>query len=349
MGELVRRMDYERRAKDLIKENAKSRFLTKEYSRPVQSANDLAMRKRQKIFGDINEDIRTCGVKHAAEKINLEYFRRNLGVVSINFDERHFQPSKSRRAKSASVKNARDIVNGLPTDCALDYGPGNRLMVFTNKSKMIYQASGSNKTSRAAPATQVTTLNNKRPATCIPTKKSDDSPSFNKSLFYRNDNFMNHYKTSQSARAPTNEERGSKSAHFSPATARPSGGGVTRSFTTNQAWGSTDSDSDSDENETYNTNDDNVDENVSINGQEKTQRRKKGKIQTLKSFRSLKNEHTYMEGELPDARRDKLNMMKNAERRKFLDIQNRIKDFYVEMKKRNKENGDVEFFTIDTQ
>ncbi|XP_033747449.1 uncharacterized protein LOC117332586 [Pecten maximus] len=140
MGELVRRLDYERRSSHLFKKDPKTRFLTKEFSQPVKSANALVQRSKVKTLANLREEIKFFGIKHDQEKVSLEIFRKGLGLKSVNFEESHFQQTRCR--SSMVVKNSYElsadrILRTVPSNYVLDFGPGNRPIYTTNDPKKI--------------------------------------------------------------------------------------------------------------------------------------------------------------------------------------------------------------------
>lgn len=140
MGELVRRMDYERRASHLFRKDPKTRFLTKEFSQPVKSANALVQRSKVKTLANLREEIKFFGIKHDQERVNLEIFRKGLGLKSVNFEESRFQQTRCR--SSMVVKNTHElsadrILRTVPSNYVLDFGPGNRPIYTTNDPKKL--------------------------------------------------------------------------------------------------------------------------------------------------------------------------------------------------------------------
>ncbi|XP_060065344.1 uncharacterized protein LOC132545639 [Ylistrum balloti] len=140
MGELVRRLDYERRASHLFKKDPKARFLTKEFSQPVKSANALVQKSKVKALANLREEMKYFGIKHDQEKENLETFRKGLGLKSVNFQESRFQQTRCRSSmvvKSSHELSADRILRTVPSNYVLDFGPGNRPIYTTNDPKKV--------------------------------------------------------------------------------------------------------------------------------------------------------------------------------------------------------------------
>ena len=119
MGELVRRMDYEKRSKSLMKQEFEQR-ISKEYSTPVRSAN--AMVERQK---DLQIKRAQLHLKNFLSRLDYEIkmvkrFGKNLEYKSQKFDESKFEAVRGRSARGRletvnhDLKSEeRDIVGSL--------------------------------------------------------------------------------------------------------------------------------------------------------------------------------------------------------------------------------------------
>lgn len=120
MGELVRRLDYERRSKTLMRGEFEQR-INKEYSTPVRSANAMVERQRDLQIKRAQLHLRNFLSRSDYEIKMVKRFHRNLDYKSQKFDESKFEQARGRsaRARLETVSHhdltseARDKVTSL--------------------------------------------------------------------------------------------------------------------------------------------------------------------------------------------------------------------------------------------
>ena len=132
MGELVRRLDYEKRSKSLMKNEFEQR-ISKEYSNPVRSANAMVERQKEIQIKRAQLHLRNFLNRVDYEIKMVKRFGKNLEYKSQKFDESKFEAFRGRsaRARLETVNHdltseARDIVTSLT-----------RLNTETNKAKTL--------------------------------------------------------------------------------------------------------------------------------------------------------------------------------------------------------------------
>lgn len=108
MGELVRRLDYERKSKQnsLMRNGGWTQHINKEYSATVRAANDLEERKKD-LFILSMEKHKKLFLNHLAyEKKTILNFKNDLDTKSKAFDEREFLELR-KRVQSAKVRRQK--------------------------------------------------------------------------------------------------------------------------------------------------------------------------------------------------------------------------------------------------
>lgn len=119
MGELVRRLDYERRSKSLMKGEFEQR-ISKEYSTPVRSANAMVERQKDLQIKRAQLHLKNFLNRSDYEIKMMKRFRKNLDYKSQKFEDSKFEQVRGRsaRARLETVNNeltseARDKVTPL--------------------------------------------------------------------------------------------------------------------------------------------------------------------------------------------------------------------------------------------
>lgn len=119
MGELVRRLDYERRSKSLMKGEFEQR-ISKEYSTPVRSANAMIERQKDLQIKRAELHLKNFLNRSDYEIKMIKRFGKNLDYKSQKFDESKFDQIRGRSARGRleTVNNkltseARDKLTSL--------------------------------------------------------------------------------------------------------------------------------------------------------------------------------------------------------------------------------------------
>lgn len=91
MGEMVRRMDYERRAKSLVRQDPKRRFCHKEYSQSVKSQNAMAVRAGELCLRRAATDLDNFQLRHSFEIFQLNDLRKSIDSKLLDFNPCEFR------------------------------------------------------------------------------------------------------------------------------------------------------------------------------------------------------------------------------------------------------------------
>lgn len=122
MGELVRRLDYERRSRQtsLLRDGGGSgQRINKEYSATVRAANDMEERKMELTIHKMEKEKKLFLNRLAYEKKTILRFKNELDAKSQAFDESVFQKLRGR------IKSAKGRLQTTParTKPAVDEDP----------------------------------------------------------------------------------------------------------------------------------------------------------------------------------------------------------------------------------
>ena len=110
MGELVRRLDYERRSKTLMKGEFEQR-ISKEYSTPVRSANAMVERQKQLQIKRAELHLRNFLNRSDYEIKMVKRFGKNLEYKSQKFDESHFEKARAFSARARLQTTNQDLTS----------------------------------------------------------------------------------------------------------------------------------------------------------------------------------------------------------------------------------------------
>ncbi|XP_052801850.1 uncharacterized protein LOC128232375 [Mya arenaria] len=102
MGELVRRLDYERRSRQrsLLAAGSSGQRISKEYSSTVRYANEMEERRRLLYVQDMEKHKRLVIDRYNYERKVMTKFKNELDSKTQNFNEEKYQ--QLRRVKSAN-------------------------------------------------------------------------------------------------------------------------------------------------------------------------------------------------------------------------------------------------------
>ncbi|XP_046559128.1 uncharacterized protein LOC124268150 [Haliotis rubra] len=90
MGEMVRRLEYERRAKSLVKHTSRDKLTGREFTQPVRAANVSVSRSLQSTVKKVDNERRLFREKYSKTMGNIYKFKRNLSSKSLNFTDDKF-------------------------------------------------------------------------------------------------------------------------------------------------------------------------------------------------------------------------------------------------------------------
>lgn len=148
MGELLKRQNEEIQRKENKRQPTQQRVLYKEFSRPVRAANHLENRLMLERISKAARLSKRNQFKYDREVDVIHQLEKTLTVKSIDFDEEEFHKihEKQCRVPNIRVPTVNDILNRIPSNCVLEFGPGNQIIEKTpkNKRQMYHQKVASN-------------------------------------------------------------------------------------------------------------------------------------------------------------------------------------------------------------
>lgn len=148
MGELLKRQNEEIQRKENKRQPTQQRVLYKEFSRPVRAANHLENRLMLERIAKAARLSKKNQFKYDREVDDIHQLEKTLTVKSIDFDGEEFHKihEKQCRVPNIRVPTVNDILNRVPSNCVLEFGPGNQIIEKTpkNKRQMYHQKVASN-------------------------------------------------------------------------------------------------------------------------------------------------------------------------------------------------------------
>ncbi|KAL5017631.1 hypothetical protein ScPMuIL_007220 [Solemya velum] len=108
MGEMVRRLDYERRAKNLVRQDPKRRFRHKEYSQSVKSQNAMAVRTGELYLRRAATDLDNFQLRHSVEVFQLNDLRKSIDSKLLDFNPSEFRKTLRKNTPKHDHPNANN-------------------------------------------------------------------------------------------------------------------------------------------------------------------------------------------------------------------------------------------------
>ncbi|XP_067673856.1 uncharacterized protein [Haliotis asinina] len=90
MGEMVRRLEYERRAKSLVKHTSRDKLTGREFTQPVRAANVSVSKSLESTVKKVDNDRRVFRERYSKTVGSIYKFQRNLSSKSLNFTDDKF-------------------------------------------------------------------------------------------------------------------------------------------------------------------------------------------------------------------------------------------------------------------
>ncbi|XP_046380512.1 uncharacterized protein LOC124151878 [Haliotis rufescens] len=90
MGEMVRRLEYERRAKTLVKHQSRDKLTGREFTQPVRAANVSVSRSLESTVKKVDDAKRVFRNRYSKSLGNIYEFQRNLSSRSLKFTDDKF-------------------------------------------------------------------------------------------------------------------------------------------------------------------------------------------------------------------------------------------------------------------
>ncbi|XP_061196470.1 uncharacterized protein LOC133204745 [Saccostrea echinata] len=157
MGEIVKQLNDELRGKEYMRQSNQPKFLYKEFSRPVRAANHLENRLMLERIAKAAHLSKRNHFKYDRELDMIHELEKTLTIKSIDFDgeEFHKDHEKRRHFPFTKVHSVADILDRVPNNCVLEFGPGNQIIEKRPKSKRnIYTQPFENDRQRSRPPTR---------------------------------------------------------------------------------------------------------------------------------------------------------------------------------------------------
>lgn len=123
MDEVKRKIDSDRKGKDDIRSNAKSRFLTKEFSQPVMSFNEMVTRIKRYTIEKASREYKFFRFQQDREIENVINFKHSLLYKSLSFDADEFHESfeRNRAPYFPDISGSLRALRSIPANTALDF------------------------------------------------------------------------------------------------------------------------------------------------------------------------------------------------------------------------------------
>ncbi|XP_062590077.1 uncharacterized protein LOC134251681 [Saccostrea cucullata] len=156
MGEIVKQLNDEQRGKEYMRQSNQPKFLYKEFSRPVRAANHLENRLMLERIAKAAHLSKRNHFKYDRELDMIHELEKTLTIKSIDFDgeEFHKDHEKRRHFPFTKVHTVADILDRVPNNCVLEFGPGNQIIEKRPKSKRnMYSQPFENDRQHSRPAT----------------------------------------------------------------------------------------------------------------------------------------------------------------------------------------------------
>lgn len=137
MEQLVKQQNQEMRGKKYMRQPSQPKVLYKEFSRPVRAANYLENRLMLERIAKAAHFSKRNQFKYDRELDDLHQLEKTLTVKSLDFDgeEFHRNHEKRRHFPFISVPTVEDVLNRVPNNCVLEFGPGNQIINKNPKSR----------------------------------------------------------------------------------------------------------------------------------------------------------------------------------------------------------------------
>jgi hypothetical protein len=137
MEQLVKQQNQEIRGKNYIRQPSQPKVLYKEFSRPIRAANHLENRLMLERIAKAAHFSKRNQFKYDRELDVLHQLEKTLIIKSIDFDgeEFHRNHEKRRHFPFISVPTVEDVLDQIPSNCVLEFGPGNQIINKKPKSR----------------------------------------------------------------------------------------------------------------------------------------------------------------------------------------------------------------------
>lgn len=114
-------------------ENTPSKYVSREYTVPVQAANEMAERVGQDIINRYSEQSSKYLLEYSREKTKMFKTLKQISEKTIDFDIDNFKRERQRLLKPPpppDILVPKKILQAVPANCVLDFGPGNTIMYY---------------------------------------------------------------------------------------------------------------------------------------------------------------------------------------------------------------------------
>ncbi|VDH90983.1 Hypothetical predicted protein [Mytilus galloprovincialis] len=279
-------------------ENATQKFTSREYSVPVQAANEMAERLRFGVICRYDEQSSKYLMEYNREKTKTFESLKRISEKTIDFDLDNFRKERKRLLKPPpppDILVPKKILQAVPANCVLDFGPGNSILYYGGE----HFKKGVIARNSVITNPRKRNLNRPRPFTAIPLSIRQPNSALNRS-----------------GRNTSLGIVGNSGRLSSLDFASPSGRNQSQIFPVGLQ-----------RTESLIDNKNEIDEESShIEYNHKSSHKWQ---MPNRSFRQLKKLYTYTEEQKPDLTAERFKMMKNRENVYFKYLDDKVKEFHV--------------------
>lgn len=137
MGQLLKRQNDEIKRKENKRQPVQQRVLYKEFSRPVRAANYLENRLMLERVAKAAQLSKRNQFRYDREVDDIHQLEKTLTIKSIDFNGEEFHKIHEKHCRSRDIRipTVSDILNKIPSNAVLEFGPGNQIVEKRPKSR----------------------------------------------------------------------------------------------------------------------------------------------------------------------------------------------------------------------